>query len=226
MWHTVSAHFDLLRFLLGFDTKGDSEFFGSFEDSKENPADGGGDGFDASAFQATAWADGNGEEGASSLEKDFESNPTSSHDTDDADPNSSMRKKDVQDPQRKTSRRKAGVSSSAGGGSSRPRTTSRTVEAGMEAMRVSDGENTTPDGENKERRSRTQKSEDDSRQRKRSTSRSKRKHRGQRDGRPEVAEEIVAVESDTTDAERKVGVAKMAAGIRSAFIRKQAPSDP
>lgn len=212
-------------FIIGFDSKGVNEFFGSFENSKESQAASGGDGFDATAFEATIWAE-NGDEGASGQEKDFGSHPNSSHDTDDADPNNAMRKRDVSDPQRKTSRRKGGVSGSAGG-STRART-SRTVEAGMESMRVSEGDNATFDAENKERRSRTQRVEDDkdSRQRKRSTSRSKRKPRGQREARPEVAEEIASAESDPVDAERKVGVAKMAAGIRNAFNRKQSPSDP
>ena len=195
----------------GFDTKGESDFFGSFEDSKGNQGVAGGDGFDATAFQSAAWGE-IGETGANDEEKDLESHPTPSQDSDDADLNNGEQKGDALDLQRKASRRK--------GGSGVRSRASRAVEAGVEAMKISDTDNTAVDAEKKERRSRTQRSgeeDKDSRQRKRSTSRSKRKGRGQRDSRPEKVEEAVAEPG---------AVSKMGATFRNAFNRKQAPPDP
>lgn len=194
--------------MLAFDTKGESEFFGSFDGSKGSQGGAGGDGFDASALQSAAWGE-NGEIGPNDEEKDLESHPTASNDTDDAEPNNTATKKDA--VERKGSRRK-------GGGGVRSRT-SRPVEAGVEAMKITDADNAELDAEKKERRSRTLRSEDekDSRQRRRSSSRSKRKSRGQRELKTEKVEEGSA---------EPVAVSKMGTSFRNPFNRKQPPSDP
>lgn len=120
---------------------------------------GGGDGFDAAAM-SSAWGepvapadppstDGQGLENGFDGEADGRDDP----------------KKDS-DPKRSSRRRQPGA---------RQGRASRVVEAGIDAMKISDAEH---EGEGR----RDRRSEDP---RKRSSSRSKRKPRSQRDGRPE-----------------------------------------
>jgi hypothetical protein len=197
-----------LIFLLGFDDNSKTEdFFGAFGNSDQVALPGASDGFDAAAFDTTAWGGGEGAvatellpEDTQEQENDTEPAASGSQDFEDVDANGE-RKKDASDAQRRPSRRKREE-----GGSKRR--SSGGIEAGVEAMKISESDNAETDAEKKERRSRGPRGEEN-KDRKRSSSRSKRKARGHRDGRPDKTEESGG------DAPRKGG-----SSFRNPFNRK------
>jgi hypothetical protein len=130
---TVTSHSFFLSVLLGFETKGaenETEFFGSFDKATAAPAPGSNDGFGASGFDAGAWGDAGPppEAGVASTEEvtSAEDPPEGATEGGEKNESSDAQKKD------KSRRRRPGGSTR----SSRPTTG---VEAGVEAMNISEG---------------------------------------------------------------------------------------
>eukprot|EP00529_Nitzschia_sp_RCC80_P016675 CAMPEP_0113451902 /NCGR_PEP_ID=MMETSP0014_2-20120614/6573_1 /TAXON_ID=2857 /ORGANISM="Nitzschia sp." /LENGTH=676 /DNA_ID=CAMNT_0000343263 /DNA_START=516 /DNA_END=2546 /DNA_ORIENTATION=- /assembly_acc=CAM_ASM_000159 len=204
----VAFSSDFAADIQGFDSKGEG-FFSAFDNTKGEQPSAGGDGFDATAFDASAWGPESTDQG-----KDSNSKPsTDAQETEQVD-NGETTKNDVPDAQRKDSRRRR---ESTG---RRSRVNRGSVEGAVEAMNINDTENGAGEGERRERRSRAPKSEEERRQRARSSSRSKRKAR-QRDSRTEKPEEG-ASSSNGGDVEKKPP--RKGGSMRNPFGRKQAPA--
>jgi len=227
---TFSSDFGDMK---GFENSKGDDFFGSFDGAKEAQT-GGGDGFDAAAFDNTAWGEtapsaenpvGDTQEEGKEADQiafdqipvdqaTFDQPPVSNAPLDppDADgvhaSSESKRKDEPSDPHRKPSRRKHNSRSG------RP----RGIEAGVEGMKITDTENAGAEGEKKERRPRGSRDEEKD-ARKRSSSRSKRKARSQREPRPEKSEEAGATEASAPEkrAMRKGG---SGTSFRNPFGRK------
>ncbi len=116
---------------LGFETKGganESDFFGTFDKVAASSENEGNEGFD-SAFDATAWGDGGKPQDPDEGQLDA---PSSGEDPlDSSDANDDALKKD------RSRAKRGGASASRGTRSNRPPTTG--VDAGLEAINISDG---------------------------------------------------------------------------------------
>jgi hypothetical protein len=208
----VAFSSDFAADMKGFDSKGEA-FFGSFENTKVGNLSSGGDGFDATAFDATAWGDGAVATQTEPTEQAKDPDPkppTSAQETEETE-NDEATKKETSDPQRKPSRRRRD-----GGGRTR---SNRGVEAGVESMNINDAENGAADVERKERRSRASRSEDDRRQRARSSSRSRRKARP-RDPKPAERSEDGAGTGSSNGGEGEKKAPRKGTSIRNPFNRK------
>ncbi|KAL3907118.1 MAG: hypothetical protein SGILL_009002, partial [Bacillariaceae sp.] len=150
-------------YIVCFEDSKSGEFFGSFDDVKATQSSGG-DGFDAAAL-SSAW----GEPVASTEPSTTEGQELENGFDGEADGGDNTKKDS--DQKRSSRRRQPGARQS--------RSNRGGVEAGMDAMKISDAEN----GGGAEGEGRRDRRGEDSR--KRSSSRSKRKARGQRDARPE-----------------------------------------
>ena len=206
----VAFSSDFAADMQGFDSKGDG-FFSAFDKTKGEQPSAGGDGFDATAFDASAWGQESTDQG-----KDSDSKPSIDAQEKDEVDNGEMTssKNDVPDAQRKDSRRRRE------GTGRRSRVNRGSVEGAVEAMNLNDTENGAGESEKRERRSRAPKSEEERRQRARSSSRSKRKAR-QRDSRIDKPEEG-ASSSNGGDVEKKPP--RKSGSMRNPFGRRQAPA--
>ncbi|KAG7366895.1 serine/threonine protein kinase [Nitzschia inconspicua] len=179
-----SSDFDSMK---AFENSKTEDFFGSFDAQPVQSAAAGGDGFDAAAL-SSAWGDVVPSSEITSGGEDGQAEDFDGAGFDSLDGESDSKKKDDTD-QRKSSRRRQQGSRTSRSGSSR-------VEAGVEAMNISDQDNS-----DAERR----RGEDP---RKRSSSKSRRKAR-ERGSKTDESEE-----------------GKKGSSFRNPFNRKQAPSEP
>jgi len=176
--------------LLGFDTKGgenENEFFGSFAKTATSSATEGNDAFDASAFDAGAWGDAGPPAVETTTSAGSEDPPADSPAGSDDPPETGTtetgEKGDTSDTAKKDRSRRRRV-----GGSTRSNRAPTGIEAGVEAMNVGEG----GDSSNP-RRSRQSRPDDTER---RSGSRNRRKPRSSRGDRAEGSSEDLGAPPD------------------------------